>query len=139
MNNPNNSWRNAPTQPSRRADGWYPPEVRPQSNHRAAPPYGEDPRYDGYGRPISEHEILLERQLAQAEGRANVLERNSRRLEQQLVDSRERLYQWRINIRNGLIAFLTIFIAVWASVSVIVRYPVLPWDMPSVILGLLGH
>jgi hypothetical protein len=147
-----NPWGNAATQPSPRVQDWRLPSVGPAA--RPAPGYNVGPYDDNPAKPWNgayvptyaplktEREEALERQLARAEEHAFVLEMTLRRLEQELAASRRRLYQWRINIRNSMIAFLCVFIVVWATVSILVRYPVLPWDMPSVIkslLGSLGH
>ena len=135
----NNPWGLPPNQPPRRDQGWNPPTVQRPAGYRGAT-YHEHPWADvGYVPLRTEREDALMHQLAKAEGRIDLLERHVQRLEQDLTESRHRLDQWRINIRNGLITSLTVFILVWATVSVLAQRPVLPWEMPSAIMGLLGY
>lgn len=138
MRNINNLWGN-PQQPQRRGQEWSPPYVQRPGSYNADP-YAQNPWSTVSYMPLrTEREEALGRQLAQAQGHIELLERNLQRLELELAESRRRLYQWRINIRNGMITFLSVFILVWATVSVLVQRPVLPWEMPAAIMSLLGH
>ena len=123
----------------------YPPR-QPYHHEPVKPSYPEptafapDPSYSGvYGPYVTEREKALEHQVAIAEGKAKALQEQSRRLQRELEENRRRLIRWQLNIRTSIIAFLSIFIVTWATVSVLVQYPVLPWNMPSAILHLLGH
>jgi hypothetical protein len=126
-------------------DGYYPYPSKVQ-----APPAYSDPTaygspysnasYSGvYGPYATERERQLERLAAHAEARASVLEQQNRQLQRESAENLRKLTQWRLNIRTGIITFLSLFIVLWATVSILVQYPVLPWNMPSAIQHLLGQ
>jgi len=118
------------------ANPLYPPNYPPSAGE---PGYRESPYTGTLGSYKTEREVQLERQLMQADATIKALETHNSDLKRDLTISQNTIYRWRLNIRNSTIAGLSIFITLWATVSILVQYPVLPWDMPNAVYHLFTH
>jgi len=106
-----------------------------------------DPDYsEVYGPYMSDREQLIARQAAQEKEKRAVLEHKyhdtQSKLEatqSMLAGIQKRLARRRVNRLTVTFMVLSPFVVVWGAVSILVQYPVLPWDIPSTILNIFSH
>ena len=106
-----------------------------------------DPDYsEVYGPYMSEREQLIARHAAQVEEEAAALKHKvhdtQSKLEatkSELSDIQKRLARRRVNRLTVTFMVLLPFVVVWGAISILMQYPVLPWDIPSAILNILSH